>query len=191
MVFLFDDAKHFQKELMTVTYLLEETDKNITVAYFSLLADKITFNPDEKKIWNRLNRNIPNSKRRRNYPAVKIGRLAVNQLYSGQGIGTFILDNIKYAFSEVRRLGCRFITVDALLSAVPFYERNGFRFFTSQDENDETRLMFFDLKNFVDRQIHDPIISHIVYLKFSKLNNPPALKQTQRRGVVLICRLSE
>lgn len=148
--FLFDDAKHFQKELMTVTYLLEETDKNVTVAYFSLLADKITFNPDEKKIWNRLNRNIPNSKRRRNYPAVKIGRLAVNQLYSGQGIGTFILDNIKYAFSEVRRLGCRFITVDALLSAVPFYERNGFRFFTSQDENDETRLMFFDLKNFVD-----------------------------------------
>lgn len=46
--FLFDDAKHFQNELMAVTYLLEDHETNVTVAYFSLLADKITFNPDEK-----------------------------------------------------------------------------------------------------------------------------------------------
>lgn len=26
---------------------------------------------------------------------------------------------------------------------------NGFRFFTEQDKDDDTRLMFFDLKNFV------------------------------------------
>lgn len=58
--FLFDDAKHFQKELMAVTYLLEYLEQNKTVAYFSLLADKITFNPDEKGMWNKLNRNIPN-----------------------------------------------------------------------------------------------------------------------------------
>ena len=59
--FLFEDAKHFQRELMAVTYLLEYIEHNRTVAYFSLLADKITFNPDEQGIWNRLNRNIPNS----------------------------------------------------------------------------------------------------------------------------------
>lgn len=79
--FLFDDAKYFQKELMAATYLLEDLQENVTVAYFSLLADKISFNPDEKNVWNRLNRNIPNPKRRRNYPAVKIGRLAVNERY--------------------------------------------------------------------------------------------------------------
>lgn len=71
--FLFDDAKHFHHELMAVTYLLEDRHNDVTVAYFSLLADKISFNPDEKSAWNRLNRNIPNPKRRRNYPAVKIG----------------------------------------------------------------------------------------------------------------------
>lgn len=60
-----------------------------------------------------------------------------------------ILDNIKYAFSNVKRLGCRFITVDALNVAVPFYERNGFQCITESDKDDETRLMFFDLKNFV------------------------------------------
>lgn len=148
--FLLEDAKHFQKELMAVTYLLEYTEQEKTVAYFSLLADKITFNPEEKGVWNKLNRNIPNSKRRRSYPAVKIGRLAVNEDYSRQGLGTFILDNIKYAFPNVKRLGCRFITVDALKTALYFYKQNGFQFITESDKDDETRLMFFDLKNFID-----------------------------------------
>lgn len=147
--FLLEDAKHFQKELMAVTYLLEYMEQNKTAAYFSLLADKIVFSSDDKAVWNRLNRNIPNSKRRRSYPAVKVGRLAVSEDFAGQGLGTFILDNIKFAFSNVKRLGCRFITVDALKSAVPFYERNGFQFITEQDKDDETRLMFFDLKNFI------------------------------------------
>lgn len=146
--FLFEDAKHFQKELMAVTYLLEDVKENFTVAYYSLLADKISFNPDEKSIWNKLNRNIPNQKRRKSYPAIKIGRLAVNEKYAGLGVGTFVLDSIKYAFTTVKRLGCRFITVDALCSATSFYEKNGFKFFTELDKEDETRLMFYDLKKF-------------------------------------------
>lgn len=147
--FLFDDAKYFQKELMAVTYLLENVELNKTAAYFSLLADKITFNPDEKGVWNKLNRNIPNQKRRKSYPAVKIGRLAVSQELARCGLGTFIIDSVKYAFTNAKRLGCRFITVDALSSAVAFYEKNGFQFFTEQDKDDDTRLMFFDLKNFI------------------------------------------
>ena len=147
--FLFDDAKFFQEELMAVTYLLESMELNKTVAYYSLLADKIIFNPEDKTVWNKLNRNIPNNKRRRSYPAVKIGRLAVNEEFEGKGIGTFILDSIKYAFVNVKRLGCRFITVDALNNAVDFYKKNGFLFFTEQDKDEETRLMFFDLKNFI------------------------------------------
>ena len=146
--FLFEDAKYFQKELMAVTYLIEDLSHNVTVAYFSLLADKITFNPEEKSAWNKLNRKIPNSKRRKSYPALKIGRLAVNEEYAGTGVGTFILDSIKYAFTSVKRLGCRFITVDALISATSFYEKNGFKFFTELDKDDETRLMFYDLKRF-------------------------------------------
>lgn len=146
--FLFDDAKHFQKELMAVTYLIEDEKADVTVAYFSILADKISFNPDEKSVWNKLNRNIPNNKRRKSYPAIKIGRLAVNEKYAGHGLGTFVLDSIKYTFTSVRRLGCRFLTVDVLNSATAFYEKNGFRFFTEQDQDEETRLMFYDLKNF-------------------------------------------
>ena len=62
--FLFEDAKRFQTELMAVTYIFEDIEADVTVAYYSLLADKISFNPEEKRMWNRLNRKIPNSKRR-------------------------------------------------------------------------------------------------------------------------------
>lgn len=148
--FLFDDAKRYQSELMAVTYLIEDSSKDVTVAYYSLLADKISFNPEEKSAWNKINRNIPNNKRRKNYPAVKIGRLAVNEDYSGCGLGSMIIRNIMYTFTQVKRLGCRFLTVDALHSATPFYEKCGFKFFTEEDKDDETRLMFFDLKNFIE-----------------------------------------
>lgn len=65
-------------------------------------------------------------------------------------MGTFLLDSIKYAFTSVKRLGCRFITVDALDSAVKFYEKNGFKFFSDLDDGEATRLMFFDLRNFAE-----------------------------------------
>lgn len=148
--FLFDDAKRYQAELMAVTYLIEDTDKDVTVAYYSLLADKISFNPEEKSTWNKINRNIPNNKRRKNYPAVKIGRLAVSEDHTGYGLGSMIIRNIMYTFTRVKRLGCRFLTVDALRSALPFYEKCGFKFFTEEDKEEETRLMFFDLKNFTE-----------------------------------------
>ena len=37
---------------------------------------------------------------------------------------------------------------DALTTATGFYECNKFRFFTEKDKDDDTRLMYFDLKDF-------------------------------------------
>ncbi len=39
----------------------------------------------------------------------------------------------------------RFITVDAYLSAIPFYKKNGFNQLTQKEEDEHTRLMFFDM----------------------------------------------
>ena len=39
----------------------------------------------------------------------------------------------------------RFITVDAYLSAIPFYKKNGFVELTQKEEDDYTRLMYFDM----------------------------------------------
>ncbi|MCM1139804.1 MAG: GNAT family N-acetyltransferase [Muribaculum sp.] len=146
--FLFTDAKNYLHAMMALTYLLEDSTSDKTVAYYSLLNDKIIFDPEDKHFWNKLNRKIANNKRRKEYPAVKIGRLAVSRDYSGNHIGETILLQIKHMFSTMRRSACRFITVDAYAAAVPFYEKCGFMFLSEKDRDSKTRAMYFDLINF-------------------------------------------
>jgi predicted GNAT family N-acyltransferase len=143
--FLLNDAKNYLKSLLAVTYLLQIGDE--TVAYFSLSNDNLMKNDDEKSVWNKINRAIPNEKRRRTYPAVKIGRLAVAKKYTDMGLGRFILKTVEGMFTnEQQRTGCRFLTVDAYRNALPFYQKNYFKFLTEQDADDDTRTMYFDLK---------------------------------------------
>lgn len=146
--FLIEESKDYQTELLAKTYLPRNTANGDIVAYYSLLNDVIRLNETEKCVRNRINRKIPFSKQRNHYPAVKIGRLAVNEAYGGQGVGRLILDSIKFVFTHGNRTGCRFVTVDALTVATGFYEHNSFRFFTDKDKDDDTRLMYFDLKDF-------------------------------------------
>lgn len=58
--FLISNAINYYKSMMALTYLLEDNETDKTVAYYSLLNDKIIFDPDEKRLWNRLNRNVAN-----------------------------------------------------------------------------------------------------------------------------------
>ncbi len=145
--FLADDAKKYLSDLMAVTYLLEDYSREKTVAYFSLLNDKVVFDPEQRSLWNRLSRKISNAKRRKSYPSVKIGRLAISNDYVGHGIGREIINMIKFMFTHGNRTGCRFITVDAYNDAVGFYQKCGFEFITESDKDDQTRLMYYDLKS--------------------------------------------
>ena len=145
--FLHKDAMNYQDELLSVTYLVYYDGR--LAAYFSLLNDVVRLEETEKRVRNRINRKIPFSKQRNHYAAVKLGRLAVDKNFSHQGIGETILKVIPMMFLPRNKTGCRFITVDALSSATGFYEtKGGFRFYTEQDEGDDTRLMYFDLKDF-------------------------------------------
>lgn len=89
------NATFFAKELLAVTYVLEDTDTGKIAAYFSLLNDKVDRDFADPKIWNNLSRKIPNAKRRYSYPALKIGRLAVSDDMKGQDIGTKIINYIQ------------------------------------------------------------------------------------------------
>ena len=151
--FLVDDAKDYYAQLMGVTYLVEHKEKEL-VTYYCLFTDKIVFDFSDKgeikrKWWQKFNKKnkIHFKKHRKNYPAVKIGRLAVASNFGGNGIGRFILDSIKFTLVENRTIGCRFLTVDAYKNALGFYQKNGFDFLSTEDENEETRLMYFDLKD--------------------------------------------
>lgn len=150
--FLRDDALNHMRALMSVTYVVKNGAD--VVAYFSLLNDSLKFDPDKqatKTAWNRMTRKIPNAKRLRSYPAVKLGRLAVNRPMQRGGFGAQILDWMKMSFVTMNKTGCRFIIVDALNNedTLRFYQRNDFEFLI-EDGQEKTRLMYYDLKPFQD-----------------------------------------
>jgi hypothetical protein len=57
----------------------------------------------------------------KSYPAAKIGRFAVAQSMKGLSIGSAMLKFIKSFFVMDNKTGCRFLTVDAYVDAIPFY----------------------------------------------------------------------
>jgi len=150
--FLFQDAKNYFNELYAVTYLLE--NKNNTVAFFSVLNDKISFEDTKKSksSWELFKNTIAGEKSLSSYPAMKIGRLGVSKEFKMQGIGTYILDYLKILFITNNRTGCRCITVDAYNKSLEFYKKNEFKYLTYKDEKKDTRLMYFDLNKVIYNQ---------------------------------------
>lgn len=148
--FLLSDSKAYLKKLLSVTYILE-TDADI-VAYFSVSNDKISVPDSDKATWRKIKALFPHSKHRSDYPAVKIGRLAVNCKYRNNGIGSDILNFIKELFISGNRTGCSFVTVDALREAIPFYLKNDFRYLdnATSESNSETCLLYYDLTKLTD-----------------------------------------
>jgi len=143
--FLRNDAKNYLTSLFAVTYLIQQETE--TVAYFTLSNDSVTRYDIDKSEWNKLNRNVANNKRKKRYPAVKLGRLAVDKKLVQMGFGKLILYYIRETYAnELQPAGCRFITVDAYTTATDFYQKNGFKFMTQEDAGKDTRAMYFDLK---------------------------------------------
>ena len=102
-------------------------------AYFCLLNDKISRLEVTNSRWKSIKDSFPESKRFRSYPAIKIGRFAVSTAYRGQHIGTELIAMIKVMLNSNQNYSAyRFITVDAYLSAVPFYMKNGFNQLTQK-----------------------------------------------------------
>lgn len=142
--FLVDDAISFHNKHIGKTFII--TNEEEIIGYFCLLNDKITKIEASNGAWKKVKKLFPQDKHFNSYPAIKIGRLAVSLKYKGQGFGSQILMAIKTSLiDEVSLSDFRFLTVDANLSAVPFYEKNGFNFLDSDDKNKHTRLMFYDM----------------------------------------------
>lgn len=142
--FLLNDAKFFYEKRIANIFILEDEGK--VVAYFCLLNDKVSRLEITNSRWKKIKDSFPENKRFRSYPSIKIGRFAVSSDYKGQNVGSRLMDLIKdFLLNEQSRSAFRFITVDAYLSAIPFYEKNGFKLLSQKEEGDQTRLMFFDI----------------------------------------------
>ena len=155
--FLFEDAKPSLALRVANTFIL--VDDGRVATYFCLLNDKVSKDEIIGSRWKKVRANFPQSKQFRSYPTIKIGWFAVSINYRGKNIGTDLMDSIKAMLhAEHGRSAFRFITVDAYLSAVPFYEKgetcdvdnivggyHGFLHLTKKDEDEHTRLMYFDM----------------------------------------------
>lgn len=153
----------YTHQLLGKSYCFVDPDKKQIVCAFTVANSSIKVSLLPNKRRNKLNRAIPNEKRRPQYPAVLVGQLAVSENYKGMHIGDELLDVIKSWFVEpLNKTGCRYVVVDALNhpKVMEFYIRNGFKFLFSTDEEESvslygkkaqeiqalrTRLMYFDL----------------------------------------------
>ena len=78
---------------------------------------------------------------------MKICRLGIDNSLRGKGIGSMLLDFIKYFFIENNKTGCRFLTVDAYNNAIRFYRNNNFKHLKEQEEDKITNSLYFDLND--------------------------------------------
>lgn len=147
--FVLNDAQPYRKEKLAVTYtLIKKESTRDVVAFFCLSNDRISISDfDTKTAFNRFSKRFVNAKRLKSYPAAKIGRFAVTSTMKGMNVGSALLKFIKTFFVVGNKTGCRFLTVDAYANAVPFYLKNGFVPLNSEENNDDTRLLYFDLKD--------------------------------------------
>ncbi len=133
--FLKVDACHFKSEMIANTFVLQEDEK--IVAYFSLFNDIVS---------RKVRGLFPHAKHFSSYPAVKIGRLAVSRAMRSSGVGSRLINLIKQmAILNQPMSAVRFLTVDAYMQAVPFYERNCFKPLRNEAERG-TLPMYYDLK---------------------------------------------
>lgn len=148
--FLTVDASFYCQQMLANTFVLEDDEQ--TIAYYSLLNDKISNSTVPKNLWRKLRNTIPHEKHFSSYPAVKIGRLAVSLAHKKDGIGTRLVAGIKQMLlSQPSQSACRFLTVDALHAAVPFYVKNGFKMLVNEINNEaHTIPMYYDLKQLLD-----------------------------------------
>ena len=118
--FLYEDALAYHEYGLTHTTLV--IDQDDILGFFSLSADALQLTKSEVMDLG-LDRHIPISY----FPAVKLTKLAINQRYAGQGLGSLLLSMIDGIVFNLQ-VATRFITVDAVNQpeVIQFYEKNGF-----------------------------------------------------------------
>ena len=143
------DFEYYEKQLLGKSYGFVKTKPSFElVAAFTVSNSMLPVVNFPKSIKNRINRQIPNSKRNSQYPAVLVGQLAVFDSFAGKHIGDEVLSFIKSWFIDpLNKTGCRYIIVDAVNNdkVIKFYKRNGFKFIFDNIE-DEIEYMKLDLE---------------------------------------------
>lgn len=112
------------KKNIAAVYVLTELDSNVIIGYYTISATSIEPTMLADDILKRLPRYSA-------FPAILIGRLAVDQHYHGRRLGEhLLLDALQRCLELSRKIGTMAVRVDAKdETAARFYEKFGFRRF--------------------------------------------------------------
>jgi predicted GNAT family N-acyltransferase len=125
--FLKNDALEQQESKLNLTKLVMCDDR--IVAYVSLLTDTIPLKDiRDEDIRQDIKDLLSISSRKRKIPAIKIGRLAVDERYAGKGLGSEILMSVLFNIKNIAEnsVGLRFVTVEGYATAYNFYANHNF-----------------------------------------------------------------
>lgn len=140
-------AKLHQNRSLARTYVIK-ADAGRVSAYITLICGEVVagdgqqeapaLDPDAQYTY-------------RQYPAIKIARLAVDERARGQGVGKYLV-LLAIGISKAiicPAVGCRFVMVDAKRDSVAFYrDKCSFRLLeTDENKARDEPVMFFDLYN--------------------------------------------
>jgi GNAT superfamily N-acetyltransferase len=134
--FLKNDALKAQNDLISRTYLCFW--KEALAGFVTLTTDTIGYNLVERcdgiegYVYQK-------------YPAIKIARLAVDDIYKRRGIGqNLLLWAVGKAYEISKQIGCRYITVDAKRESIYFYLKYEFKLIRKH-KNRDFPPMYFNL----------------------------------------------
>jgi GNAT superfamily N-acetyltransferase len=114
--FLYDWAEVDQEEQLSATYLYYV--RGMLAAYATVCMDALPLDRRERDVGVRF----------QEASALKLAQLGAAQSFQAMGLGTLVVaDVIVLAREEARRVGCRYVTLDAQPDLVEWYERRGFK----------------------------------------------------------------
>ena len=159
--FFNNDAILYRNQLLGQTYFFRMKKTGAIVCAFSLSADSLKTHllPGSRR--KRVREHIPHEKSLQSYPALLIGRLGVATEWNGQGIGSQLINYIRYFCLSKHLYLARFLVVDAYNNpdVLSFYQKNDFLFVFSTEQQERenlqkspdhleplpTRQMFYDM----------------------------------------------
>ncbi len=141
-IFLQRHAKTLEAQSLARTYGVFEAGKSKILGYISLVCGEVVASADDVHLMEEP------AYRYRQYPAVKIARLAVDKHLRKKGVGQALID-LALGIAKDRismAVGCRFVVVDAKQDAVRFYQRCGFTLLATETNRMRSDpILFIDL----------------------------------------------
>jgi len=159
--FLNEDALAQQNQNINVTHVAVLKGTGKVIGYVTTLNDRLRVNNNEKG-------DLHITAGYSDFPAVKIGRLAVSKDYANKHVGTTMLRYVVgLVLENAQSVGCRFLIVDSYPKSIDFYLKKGFVINTVQDQ---TRVKLWREKPDGSREIISKRQRETISLRYDLLN---------------------